>query len=324
MWRASAAPRPVAGLDQSCQGDDQLAAWRRPSRERPTLMRRFLIGTAVVAIGMLVTGAAVLTTGCGPSPTGPDDNTHMRGQVVDRIFRPLAGALIEVVDGPHAGMRQLADAAGRFELRGSAGDRSTVRVSRDGFHTRTQVLETTNQPFWLDALEPSIGLEPGGYTLTLTIDLAKASNWIAQAPCAGFPAELASRTYPVTIAEASFPLAVYNRLVNPDPPIAPWHNLFPQTLFGFGAVERFVGFEWDDPLFEELPGFRYVRIGGKAPTTEPASVNGSSVSVPFHGDFSYCRTKSFTSRDCWHERADEIVEFHACSSDHAAMVFTKR
>jgi len=48
------------------------------------------------------------------------------------------------------------------------------------------------------------------------------------------------------------------------------------------------------------------------------------VSVPFRGDFSYCQTKSFTSRDCWHERAEEIVDYHACSSDHATMVFTKR
>ena len=288
------------------------------------MRRRFLTRTAVFAIGMLVTCAALFTTGCGGSPTGPDGNTHIRGQVVDRIYRPLAGARIEVVEGPLAGMTKLTDAAGRFELRGAAGDRTTVRVSRDGFHTRTQALSTTDQPFWLDALEPSIGLDPGAYTLTLAIDLAKASSWMAQAPCAGFPVELASRSYPVTIGEASFSPAVYNRLVNSDPPILPWHNLFPQTLFGFGAVGRFVGFEWDDPLFEELPGFRYVRIGGKAPTIEPASVNGSSVSVPFHGSFSYCRTKSFTSRDCWHERAEEIVEYHACSSDHAAMVFTKR
>ena len=288
------------------------------------MLRPFLTRTAVFAIGILLTCAALFTTSCGGSPTEPDGNTHIRGQVVDRIYRPLAGALIEVVDGPLAGMTKRADAAGRFELQGPGADRSTVRVSRNGFHTRTQALSTTDQPFWLDTLEPSIELDPGAYTLTLAIDLAKASSWIAQAPCAGFPIELAARSYPVTIAEASFPLTVYNRLVNADPPIPPWHSLFPQTLFGFGTVGPFVGFEWDDPLFEELPGFRYVRIDGRAPTTEPATVNGSSVSVPFHGSFSYCRTKSFTSRDCWHERVEEIVDYHACSSDHAAMVFTKR
>ena len=213
------------------QGPDTAAA--ACSAVRSCMMRRrFLTRTAVFAIGMLVTCAALFTTGCGGSPTGPDGNTHIRGQVVDRIYRPLAGALIEVVEGPLAGMTKLTDAAGRFELRGSAGDRTTVRVSRDGFHTRTQALSTTDQPFWLDALEPSIGLDPGAYTLTLAIDLAKASSWIAQAPCAGFPVELASRSYPVTIAEASFPLAVYNRLVNSDPPILPGTTCFPKHSSG--------------------------------------------------------------------------------------------
>lgn len=244
---------------------------------------------------------------------------------MDRIYRPLASALVEVVDGPLAGTTTRTDSAGRFELRGSAGGRPTVRVSRDGFHTRSQALTATDHPFWLESLEPSIGLDLGGYTLTLAIDVANASSWIPQAPCAGFPVELSSRTYQVTIAEASFAPAVYNRLVNADPPILPWHNFFPQTLFGLGVVGRFIGFGWDDATFEELPGFRYVRIGGlDTPRAEAATVNGSSVSVPFHGNFYYCQTKSSTSRDCWHERPEEIVDYHACTSDQATMVFTKR
>ena len=48
-------------------------------------------------------------------------------------------------------------------------------------------------------LEPPIGLDPGDYTLTLAIDLATASDrGIPQAPCAGFPVNLASCTYRVT------------------------------------------------------------------------------------------------------------------------------
>jgi hypothetical protein len=244
---------------------------------------------------------------------------------VDRANRPLVSALVEVVDGPLAGMTTRTDSAGKFELRGSAGGRPTVRVSRDGFHTRSQALTATDHPFWLESLEPSIGLDPGGYTLTLTIDVANASSWIPQAPCAGFPVELSSRSYRVTIAESPFAPAVYNRLANADPPILPWHDFFPQTLFGFGIVGRFVGIGWDEPTFEELPGFRYLRIGGSdTATTEAATAFGPSVMVPFQGDFSYCQTRSRTSRDCWHERPEEIVAYHACSSSQATMVFTKR
>jgi hypothetical protein len=85
-----------------------------------------------------------------------------------------------------------------------------------------------------------------------------------QTSCAGFPVELASRSYRATIAEDSSRLAAYNRNVSADDPTLNRHY-----LFGFEVAGRFVGFEWDDALTEELPGFRYLDIGGTAPTTEP-------------------------------------------------------
>ena len=293
---------------------------------------------AVVAIGVFATcGCVLFATGCGRSPTAPDGGgTYLRFAVTDRVNRPLAGALVAVLDGPLAGTTKLTDDAGRFELTGTAVGTVTTRVSRDGFQTRTQALSWDPQPrpfyppFWLDAVEPPIGLDPGDYTLTIAIDLTTArNNGNAKAPCAGFPVELTSRRYRATIREESSPMSAYNRLVNSDDPTLPWHNMFAHTLFVFGVVGRFVGFgEWDEPIFEELPGFRHVRIlisgTGTAPTTEAATTDGSSVSISFSATFEYRQTKSFTSRDCWHERAEEIVDYHSCSSDHATMVFTKR
>jgi hypothetical protein len=268
--------------------------------------------------------AAFLAAGCGRSPTEPDGrDAHIRLTVVDRVGRPVAGALIDVLDGRLAGTTKLTNAAGSFELTGTAAGTTALRASRDGFHTRTQAFSSNSggyAPFWLDTLEPPIGLDPGDYTLALSIDLATASTWIQRAPCAGFPIEFASRTYRATIAESS-PIYVANRVVTAGDPTLLYHG-----LFGFGVVGRVVAFEWEDALTEEFPGFRYLDIGGFAPAPEPVIASGSTVSIPFLGDFAYCQLKSARGgyNHCSQVPAELIVDSHSCSSDHATMAFTKR
>jgi hypothetical protein len=235
---------------------------------------------AALAIATVVTCAVLVAAGCGrqPSPTAPDvtsppqpaTQTHIRGEVTDRVRRPLAGALIGVMDGPLAGMTTLTNDAGKFELTGTAAGAVTIRASRDGFETRSEVLSwqtpirtaRVEVQFWLDTIEPSIGLEPGDYTLTIAIDLTSARNHsgIPQAPCTGFPAELASRSYRVTIAQESSLVPVYNRFVRPENATLRWG-------IGFAVAGRFVGFEMDDGIPEDLPGFRFLNINGAAPTT---------------------------------------------------------
>ena len=282
---------------------------------------------AAFAIGVLATGGCALwATGCGRSPTAPDGiGTPLRGRVTDRAYRPVAGALVGVLDGPLAGTTKLTDDEGRFELTGTAAGAVTLRVSRNGFQTRTLAFSQPSTtapvywPLWLDTLEPPIGLDPGDYRLTLAIDLANASGF--GAPCAGFPAELASRSYRATIAERSPPMSHYNRSVRADDATLDWPD-----LFDFGVAGSFVGFEWDDSLTETLPGFRYLDIGGNAPTTEPALADGSSVSVPFNGGFAYGQLKSARGvyNHCSQVPAEQIVAYHTCSSARATMVFTKR
>lgn len=173
----------------------------------------------------------------------------------------------------------------------------------------------------LSTLPPISGLEAGDYTLTLTIDLATASNHpgIPQAPCAGLPVHLASRSHRVTIVQRELsPPELYNRYVRLE------GDRF--GLFGFSVTGSFVGFEWDQSLTEEFPGFRYLMIGGTAPTTEPAIATESSVSIPFFGEFRYCQLKSTRGgyNDCSQVPAEQIIDYHSCNSDHTTMIFTKR
>jgi hypothetical protein len=296
--------------------------------------------SSAFAIGVLVTsGCVVFAAGCGrqPSPTAPGkpspsaEQTHIRGVVMDTVGRPLAGALVGVVDGPLAGTTQLTDDAGRFELSGTATGTVSLRASRDGFQSRTQAVSwqpsTSNRAvevqLSLDTLEPPIGLEPGEYMLRIAIDLATArgSYGIPQAPCAGFPVDLASRMYTVTIREASSALYPYNRTVSADN--RPLHF---ETLFSFSIAGRFVGFEFDYGIPEDFSGFRFLNIYGVTPTAEPAIATGSSVLIPFYGEFRYCQLNSARGiyNDCSQIPAEQIVDYHSCTSDHATMLFTKR
>ncbi|MBA2303842.1 MAG: carboxypeptidase regulatory-like domain-containing protein [Acidobacteria bacterium] len=291
--------------------------------------------SARVAGALAMCGSVLLAAGCDrqPSPTTPgmpsSEQTHIRGLVSDTVRRPLAGALVAVLDGSLAGTTKLTDDAGKFELTGTAAGTVTLRVSRDGFHAITRALswQQSNSTaivegfFRLDTLELAIGLDPGDYTLTIAIDLAASSNHrnLPQAPCAGFPVELASRSYQVTILPESSSL--YDRVVRADD--RPLHS---ETLFGFSLAGRFVGFEMDDGIPEDFPGFRFLNIFIAAPTPEPATATGSSVSIPFYGEFRYCQLKSARGiyNDCSQVPAEQIVDYHSCASDHATMMFTRR
>lgn len=61
-------------------------------------------------------------------PLPPDNRTTINGYVAD-TFRPLAGAHVEVVDGPQAGLSTLTDAGGSLRPMPRA-PRSRARFAR--------------------------------------------------------------------------------------------------------------------------------------------------------------------------------------------------
>ena len=131
----------------------------------------------------------------------------------------------------------------------------------------------------------------------------------------GVPVNLASFTYRVQILEGTS-----GRYVRADN--RPLHY---EALFGFSVAGRFVGFEINHGIPYDFPGFRFLNISGVAPTSEPTVATGSSLSIPFYGEFRYCELKSARGgyNDCSQVPAEQIVDYHSCTSDHATMVFTK-
>ena len=55
------------------------------------------------------------------------------GEVRDTTFRPIAGARIDVLDGPRAGLSATTDGTGRYLLNGPFHSSTHVRATRDGY-----------------------------------------------------------------------------------------------------------------------------------------------------------------------------------------------
>ena len=181
-------------------------------------------------------------------------------------------------------------------------------------------------PFFLASLEPLTGIEPGTYTLAVTVDLATARDWKERpdTTCAGFPVALASRSYRAEIKESPRP-DLFTHSVTADDPTLRWRD-----LFTFNVSESYVVFEMEGGvgagLYEDFPDLRYLEIGGHSNRTEPVVRNGSSVSISFAGAISYCRLKSArgVNEDCYQVPAEQILEQYVCMSDRNMLVFTAR
>jgi len=258
------------------------------------------------------------------------------GTVSDKDAQLLPDAVVTIVEGVLAGATTRSNAAGRFEFRGgsslaAASKFVTLSASREGF--RTETLRTAWREssfagaginfFLLGSLDPPL-LEPGLYTLTLTADLANArgSESRPNAPCAGFPSDLASRSYLAEIKQMSRP-EYYTTSVTAEDPTLRWHD-----LISFYVSGSYVGFfmegELGGGIYEDLPGFRYLQIGGSS-NAQPAVRSGSSVAISFTGAIAYCQLKSaILNNDCSLAPADQIVEAHVCIADRNTLVFTKR
>jgi len=252
--------------------------------------------------------------------------THLLGLVEDSAFRPLTGVRIEIDDGPQAGTSAISADQGMFEIPGTSAGPVTLRATKDGFST------TTKSAFWraasdrqlvtviLEPLGPSLGIEPGNYTISITADRATSRD--GTAACSSFPDALLTRSYPATIAsDPTHPRSLFVatlQLNNPAPSIN-------SMGFGLGIAGNAVGFTIDGPAISEiLPDYTYLEITGSAPIDVPATSTGSGISIPFSGSFVYCALKSPVHNNCFLTPADQRIAYAQCLSTHAVMALSRR
>src|SRR5262245_64026295 len=104
-----------------------------------------------VVILALAAGLAACGDSHSPSPTAPTaarvtpidavpappvvGGQFINGTVSDTALRRLAGARVEFLDGPQAGVSVTTDAMGHFQLFGMIDDTTRFRASKNGYLT---------------------------------------------------------------------------------------------------------------------------------------------------------------------------------------------
>ena len=168
--------------------------------------------------------------------------THLLGLVEDSAFRPLPGVTVEVAEGPQSGASAISTDSGIFEISGTSTGSVTLRTTKDGFSTTTQNASWRSASdrelvtVILESLGPSLDIEPGNYTISVTAD--RATSHDGAAACSGFPDAFLTRSYTATIAsQPTHPRSFFHatlRLNNPAPFIT-------SMGFGLGIAGNAVG-----------------------------------------------------------------------------------
>ena len=285
-------------------------------------------GIGRLARALVTLGFVILGMGCDRGPAAPAPAARqgrILGQVTDALLRGTPGATVEILNGDGAGAKMVTGADGNFEFTSTAPVRGFVTL-----FASTDAQTTTAQAQWgppetfirallrMPALEPVEAPEPGEYDLTISIDVATARSRLADAPCPGFPSELASRNYTARVA-AQTPDTRWVAINGPAGPL----SAFTMFLTGDRAVFD-VG---DDGLREDLPGFQLLTVwAGALPDNPGQLTRGSSVSILATGEFRYCELKAFRGRynECSQVPRDQMLKYHSCTSDRTKVTFTRR
>jgi hypothetical protein len=253
-----------------------------------------------------------------PQPIG----TQVNGGVVDSAFRPIAGAIVEILDGPLTGSSRITDADGRFSFSGAIDDTTRFRATSDGHVTATATLhpacDTCSKVyrsvyFVLAVLAPPVDIA-GDFTLTFSADSA----------CTSIPSEFRTRTYTATITPLSHPDYPPNTLFDVTISGAPIFAGY--GSFTIGVAGDFVALEFGGDggpsLVEEVAPTTYLGFDGHA-LASAGSVRVSSIAAPFQGFVDYCALPSPMGQyyDC---RPGLAVGHSECESKNHRLILTRR
>jgi len=249
-------------------------------------------------------GSPTSPTPTVPQPVGtiapPVNGELVSGTVSDSALRRLAGATVEILNGPQAGSSTTTDASGHFSLFASVDDATRFRASKEGHVTAdAPVLANCDRcnprrwvHFFLNVLEPSVALA-GDYTLT----------FIADGACTNLPQEVRTRSYEATVSPGDLNWPGFPAQAGTSFKVTPVGSAFPAGLnyFWLNAAGSFIavvlGDHTDPGVTERVAPDTYVAFHG--PTTITVRSPVSSISTPFVGWIDYCVNPTMGDRyDC--------------------------
>jgi hypothetical protein len=243
---------------------------------------------------VVVLALAVGLSGCdghgrpgssGPSPVpqpGPPvaGGIQLAGTVSDAAWRSLAGARVEVVDGPLAGLSTTTDANGEYRLTGAFDETTRFRATKEGHVAATwplpAVCDRCNPQWWihfyLAALAAPVSIA-GDYALT----------FVADGACASLPDDVRTRTYAATVTLTSRPGEPANSRFD----VTVTGGIFPEHFnrFTIGVVGDYIKSDIGDwghggpGLVEQIAPNTYLTLAGTiaASVTDTSRIAGSFV-----------------------------------------------
>ena len=279
-------------------------------------------------IVLLVLAQALAVAACGdrhfvgPGPTAPGEppplapaGVSITGVVTDTAFRPLAGARVEVLDGPQAGFSATADATGSFSLNGTFDDNTLFRATKDGHVALATTLLASCAPcnprrwlnFNLEVLARPVNIT-GDYTLT----------FVADGACAGFPEALRTRTYAATITPSSNrPDTLFELTLTDTAMLEDYRTLH------IGVAGDYMAFWLGDAhgqpgLVERVSRSTYLAFEGSAAASMGTDL--STISISLNGFIEYCESRSDMGPryDCSAGRA--LANAQCASKNHRAIL----
>ena len=267
-----------------------------------------------------------------PTPVAPLQSAvnavNVRGTVYDTAYRPIAGAIIEVLDGPHAGLTATSIATGEFALAGAFEVGTRFRARSEGYLEGISRLEPRCPQCVSNFVNFNLGLPiapaniAGDYLLTIDANEA----------CTALPAEASKRTYRVRIVpEATQPTSAntYFRVAIDDGDIIrelAWDGVWIAAAGNY--LELWMGDLHGQPgLVDEIDTDTFFSVGGAGHTTvemTPVTV----ISARFDGELAYCVVKAGNSVVGADRRyacnTDRAVTRAACQSPAHRLTLAKR
>ena len=257
-----------------------------------------------------------------PSELGPGTTSiQLAGTVSDAAWRPIAGARVEVLDGPQAGLATTSDGNGEYRLSGRFDATTQFRATKDGHAALTKPLPpacTQCDPDWwihfsLEALAPHANLE-GNYSLT----------FIADSACTGLPDELRSRTYAATITRDSNEGAPANSsyiVAVSGAPLFANYNSFAIGIAGDYLAAILGDFHGTPGISEQIAPNTYLGFEGLAEATVQTPAV-STISASFNGAIDYCELKSAMDWS-WGCTPDPVAH-RRCESKNHQLILSRR
>ena len=219
-----------------------------------------------------------------PPPAALPNPSGVNGWVTDTGFRPIAGAMVEVLDGPQAGMTNITNASGQFSLSGAFRVGTRVRAWKEGYLDGTSQLISpcaTCVPRFVVNINLGLMVAPaniaGEYTMTVEA-------------CDALPREARTRSFTASIVPAADQPTAANTRFQGNIGGAQLVRGFAWEGIGIAVAGDYMEFSMGDyhgqpGLIERLDDDTYYSVDAWGTTTVGP---GGTIIVSFLGDTAHC------------------------------------